>query len=157
METTIERTVQCPSGTCLTVADYERFLHEAFALMQRHPQYMAPSEDINCIELAHLLPPVRETVIAIYLGINDAACNKGLVSPFLIRHGHNNVFTFAQTSMREARMCLPARWTPRRSYPGFEPPNETWNPDWTYVMISDWFYRGKHVCRLPLLQGSVNG
>lgn len=47
---------------------------------------MGGGEDINNLELAHLYPPADETVLAVYTRINDAVCNKALVTPFLIRH-----------------------------------------------------------------------
>jgi len=74
--------------------DYVDFLKDAFDLLDCSQTYLAPSEDINSLELAHLIPEVKETMLAIYIGINDAVCNKGLVTGLLPQHGHNNVFVF---------------------------------------------------------------
>ena len=71
------------------------------------------------------------------LGINDATCNKALVAPFLIRHGHNNVFVFEPDVYGGGDDVPEGTMDARKILSGFEPPNETWNEKWTYVMISD--------------------
>jgi hypothetical protein len=99
--------------------------------------YFAPDEDINSLELAHLIPEVPETMLAIYVGINDAVCNKGLVTPLLPQHGHNNVFVF-DPQIYSGRNNVPAGTIDAKAIlAGFCPPNHTWNKDWTYVMIQD--------------------
>jgi hypothetical protein len=67
----------------LNAKDYKEFLAKAFGLMSQAPQCLTPDDDINVLELAHLIPEMPETVLAIYVGINDAVCNKGLVTQFL--------------------------------------------------------------------------
>ena len=133
----IERQIVISDGSVLGQEDYKKFLIDAYNLMSRMPQYFAPTEDINSLELAHLIPKVAETVIAIYIGINDAACNKGLVSPFLIRHGHNNVFVFDPNVYSGGDNVPDGTKDAQQILKGFEPPNDSWNPNWTYVMISD--------------------
>lgn len=133
----IKRQITIPKGSVVDKEGYRKFLVNAYKLMSRHSQYFAPSEDINSLELAHLIPKVAETVIAIYVGINDATCNKGLVTPILTQHGHNNIFVFdpnvypggsdVPAGTKDAKLILN----------GFEPPNNSWNRQWTYVMISD--------------------
>lgn len=105
--------------------------------MKECPQYFASSENINSLELAHLIPSVPETVLAIYVGINDAVCNKGLVTPFLIRHGHNNVFVFDPEVYAGGDDVPAGTIDAQNVLSGFEPPNKTWNSSWTYVMIGD--------------------
>jgi hypothetical protein len=116
---------------------YVDFLIKAYNLMKEIPSYLAPAEDINCLELAHLIPSVPETVLAIYVGINDAVCNKGLVSPLLPRHGHNNVFVFDPQVYPGGENVPAGTADARKILAGFEPPNETWDKSWTYVMIQD--------------------
>ncbi|MBM4148931.1 MAG: hypothetical protein FJ224_07795, partial [Lentisphaerae bacterium] len=67
------RELRIPEGSTLTAEAYTQFLTEAYELLRRCPQYLAPSEGIDSLELAHLAPAVPETILAIYLGINDAA------------------------------------------------------------------------------------
>ncbi len=121
----------------LTRDEYFSFLKSSYALFRRHPQYLSGSENMDALELAHLIPGVPETLLAIYVGINDAVCNKGLVTPFLPRHAHNNVFAYD-----------PQLWSGKDNVPsgtldagdiinGFRPPNESWDENWTYVMIED--------------------
>jgi len=105
--------------------------------MAQAPQYLTPDEDINALELAHLIPEIPETVLAIYVGINDAVCNKGLVTPFLVRHGHNNVFAF-DPQVYAGEAAVPSGTVDaKKILSGFESPNATWNRNWTYVMIED--------------------
>lgn len=134
---TLKRRVTVPDGSPLTAQDYRWFLATACEELMRHPQYLAAGEDVNALELAHLLPAVPETVIAIYVGINDAACNKGLVSPFLLRHGHNNVFAFDPAVYGGGRDVPSGTVDARAILTGFEPPNPSWPADWTYVMVAD--------------------
>ncbi|MBI2843185.1 MAG: hypothetical protein HYX78_07270 [Armatimonadetes bacterium] len=137
MQKRLAREIVPPKGSTMTVEQYSEFLAEAFTLMQRCPQYASAEEDVDCLELAHLLPAVPETVLAVYLGINDAVCNKGLVAPFLVRHGHNNVFVF-DPDVYSGDDGVPSGTIDASAVlSGFEPPNETWNPGWTYVMIED--------------------
>lgn len=137
MRYTGKRRLCIPSRSSLKVEDYERFLEEVYSLFSRYSQYMAPHEGIDSLELAHLLPSVPETVIAIYVGINDAVCNKGLVSPFLIRHAHNNVFAFAPEFYSGGTDVPSGTVDVRQVLRGFQLPNSTWSPNWTYVMIED--------------------
>ena len=76
-----------PDNSNLTPKDYIRFIESSYGLLKRYPQYVCGSEGIETLELAHLVPTVPETVLTIYIGINEA----GLVTPFLPRHAHNNV------------------------------------------------------------------
>ncbi len=132
-----KRKISVPDGSTMTVRDYEDFIHKAFELLTTEPLYFAPSEDINSLELAHLIPEVPESIIAIYLSINDAVCNKGLICPFLVRHGHNNVFVF-DSQVYTGGDDVPSGTIDAKSIlQGFEPPNKTWQSDWTYVMIED--------------------
>ncbi len=134
---TINRELEIPARSALARDDYVRFLKGAYELFLRHPQYLAPDEDINTLELAHLVPEVPETILAIYVGINDAACNKGLASPFLLRHGHNNVFVFDSDEYAGGDDVPEGTVDANRVLVGFEPPNASWSADWTYVMITD--------------------
>jgi hypothetical protein len=133
----LTRTIRVPDKSPLTERDYREFLTEAYLLLARIPNYLAPSEGIDSLELAHLIPEVPETVIAIYLGLNDATCNKGLVSPFLVRHGHNNVFAFDPQVFAGGRNVPAGTVDAKQVLRGFEPPNPSWNAKWTYVMIED--------------------
>ncbi len=137
MQNEIKRTIQVPANSPLKESGYADFLVESYQLFRQFPQYLGGGEDINCLELAHLIPDVPESIIAIYLGINDAVCNKGLVSPFLVRHGHNNVFVFDQQHYAGKDDVPSGTIDAKEVLKGFEPPNETWNPNWTYVMIAD--------------------
>ena len=133
----LNREIDVNQNSDLTPQQYKSFLEQAYLLFARYPQYLTPSEDINSLELAHLVPQVPETIIAIYLGINDAACNKGLVSPFLVQHGHNNVFVFDPQQYSGAGDVPSGTKDAKVILNGFEPPNPSWNSDWTYVMIED--------------------
>jgi hypothetical protein len=137
MKNRITRSIAVPPRSPLSAEDYAQFLREAFLLFERCPQYLADEEDINVLELAHLLPAVRETVLAIYLGINDAVCNKGLITPFLPRHGHNNVFVFDPQVYGGGDDVPSGTEDARQILAGFEPPNPSWSRDWTYVMVAD--------------------
>lgn len=133
----LSRRISVPDGSTMTEREYEQFLTDSYRLMAQLPQYLASNEDINSLELAHLIPPVRQTVLAIYLGINDAPCSKGLVTAFLPQHGHNNVFVF-EPQIYPGGDDVPAGTVDaEKVLKGFEPPNETWNRNWTYVMIED--------------------
>lgn len=131
------RTVSVPHGSLMSEQDYKKFLTEAYQLIAQLPQYIAAQENIDSLELAHLIPQVKETVIAIYVGINDAVCNKALVTPFLPRHGHNNVFVFDDQVYTGGDDVPSGTLDAQKVLVGFEQPNETWSPDWTYVMIED--------------------
>ena len=132
----LKREIQVPEGSTMSKQQYEEFLKDAYGLMAKCPQYFAGGEGLNSLELAHLIPVVEETVLAIYVGINHAVCNKGLVTPFLPRHGHNNVFVFDPQVFSGGD--VPAGTSDAQNIlNGFEPPNETWSKDWTYVMIED--------------------
>ena len=133
----IIRKIVVPELSTLTEQDYKDFLQEAYQLMSQCPLYFAPSEDINSIELSHLLPSVPETLIAIYVGLNDSTCNKALVSPFLVRHGHNNVFAF-DPEIYPGGSGVPSGTSDVKGILNdFETPNDTWSRAWTYVMIAD--------------------
>jgi len=135
--TKLTRKITIPKGSSLDARDYEDFLKQACLLMDRHPQFFASDEDINSLELAHLLPRVPETMIAIYVGINDAVCNKALVTAWLPHHGHNNVFVFDPQVYPGGSDVPSGTADAQQILNGFGPPNDTWNPDWTYVMIQD--------------------
>lgn len=135
METGLKRNLIVPPTSSLNAEAYRTFLTEAYGLLRRIPSYLAPEEDINCLELAHLVPDVPETMLAAYLSINDAVCNKGLVSPFLIRHGHHAVFAFDPSVWPGGRAVPPGTMDARSLLADFAPPNATWPRDWTYVMI----------------------
>ncbi|MCD6392562.1 MAG: hypothetical protein J7M40_03550 [Planctomycetes bacterium] len=121
----------------LSKQDYKRFLLESHALFCQCPQYISVSENISSLELAHLIPEVPETVLSIYVGINDAVCNKGLITPLLPQHGHNNVFVFDSQDYSGGTDVPSGTIDARYILPGFEPPNDSWNKQWTYVMIKD--------------------
>ena len=134
---TLTRQVTIPAGSTMTADNYRRFIQDAYQLIAALPQYLAPTETIDSLELAHLIPPARETALAIYVGINDAACSKALVTALLPRHGHNNVFVF-DNQIYTGRDDVPTGTADARQIlTGFTPPNQTWKADWTYVMIQD--------------------
>jgi hypothetical protein len=133
----IKREMIIPANSAVAKDYYENFLKQSYDLFVQHSQYITPDEDINSLELAHLIPEVKETVLAIYLGINDAICNKGLITPFLVRHGHNNVFAFDPQVYPGSENVPSGTIDAEEVLNGFEPPNETWNSNWTYVMIED--------------------
>ena len=133
----IIRKIAIPPSSPLTEKDYEQFLYESYNLLCRHPLYFAPSEDVNALELAHLIPEVRETILAIYIGINDSVCNKALITPFLPRHEHNNVFVFDPEVYSGGKDVPDGTIDVRKMIHPFSPPNETWDPGWTYVAMQD--------------------
>jgi hypothetical protein len=136
-KTEIKREINLFQRLSCTKQQYIDFLTQSYHLMEACGNYFAPEEDINSLELAHLIPEVPETALAIYVGINDAVCNKGLVTPLLPQHGHNNVFVF-DSQVYSGQDDVPAGTIDAKAVlAGFCPPNETWNPDWTYVMVED--------------------
>lgn len=137
MKVELKQNLHIPSNSILNMRQYVDFLIDAYNLMKEITSYLSPAEDINCLELAHLIPPVPETVLAIYLSINDAVCNKGLISPLLPRHGHNNVFVFDPQVYPGGEDVPAGTADARKILTGFEPPNKSWNKNWTYVMIQD--------------------
>ena len=137
MDIQLKRQINIPDGSELTEQNYIEFLEKSYKLIKQCDQYFTPDEDINSLELAHLIPEVKESVITIYVGINDAVCNKALVSPFLVRHGHNNVFVFDSQVFSGGDDVPSGTVDAKEILKGFEPPNNTWNPDWTYIMMED--------------------
>jgi hypothetical protein len=137
MKVELKQDLRIPHGSTMSRRQYVDFLLKAYNLIKELPSYLASAEDINCLELAHLIPPVPETVLAIYVSINDAVCNKGMVSPLLPRHGHNNVFVFDPLVYPGGEDVPTGTADARKILAGFEPPNQTWNKSWTYVMIQD--------------------
>lgn len=136
--TGLKREIIVPENSKTTVEEYQEFLEMAFLLMKRHSIYFAgDDEDINSLELAHLVPTVPESIIAVYLAINDAVCNKGIVSPILVRHGHNNVFVYDPQVYSGGTDVPEGTMDAKMIINGFETPNETWDINWTYVMIED--------------------
>ncbi len=136
-DTTIKRSLNVIERSACTEKQYRDFLINSYELMKACGQYLAPDEDINSLELAHLIPEVVETALAIYVGINNAVCNKGLVTPLLPMHGHNNVFVFDPQVYTGGDNVPAGTIDAHAVLSGFEPPNETWSGDWTYVMIKD--------------------
>jgi hypothetical protein len=126
-----------PPGSSLNENDYREFLFRAYRLFSEFPQYLAPDETVDELELSHIIPSVPETIISIYVGINDAACNKGLVAPFLVRHGHNIVFAFDPQVFPGGNNVPSGTVDAREMLNGFQTPNPSWNSGWTYVMIKD--------------------
>ncbi|NND07446.1 MAG: hypothetical protein HKN87_13800 [Saprospiraceae bacterium] len=133
----IGKEMTIPEDSALDKRDYLDFLQRAHSLLAQFPQYLSAEEGVDVLELAHLIPAVKETMLAIYIGINDAVCNKGLVTPFLPRHSHNNVFVFDPNTFAGDTDIPSGTVDAKRTIRGFEPPNGTWQIDWTYVMISD--------------------
>jgi hypothetical protein len=133
----ITRKIAIPPGSPLTEKDYEQFLHESYSLLCQHPLYFAPSEDVNALELAHLIPEIPETILSIYIGINDSVCNKALITPFLPRHEHNNVFVFDPEVYSGGKDVPDGTIDVCEMIHPFEPPNETWDQAWTYAAIKD--------------------
>ncbi len=117
--------------------DYLSFLENSYFLLKRYSQYLSENEGIEALELAHLIPQVPETVLSIYIGINDAVCNKGLVTPFLPRHSHNNVFVYDPIAYSGKDDIPSGTIDAKAVINGFLPPNESWSEKWTYVMIAD--------------------
>ncbi len=133
----LKRNINIFDRSNLNEEEYKDFLTKSYKLIKELPLYMAESEDINSLELAHLIPDVDETVLTVYLGINDAVCNKGLVTPFLPRHAHNNVFVF-DPEVYGGKEDVPAGTIDaQKILVGFQPPNNSWESNWTYVMIED--------------------
>ena len=133
----IKREINVIERLSCTKQQYMDFLTKSYLLMEKCGNYFALSEDINSLELAHLIPEVPETALAIYVGINDAVCNKGLVTPLLPQHGHNNVFVF-DSQTYSGKTDVPAGTIDAKAVlAGFLPPNDTWDCQWTYVMIED--------------------
>lgn len=133
----IKRKIVVFDNSSCNVQEYKDFLAESFRLLEGCVGYLPDSEDINSLELAHLIPVVPETALAIYLGINDAVCNKGLVTALLPQHGHNNVFVFDPEIYSGGDDVPGGTIDASQILPGFRPPNETWDDEWTYVMIKD--------------------
>lgn len=133
----LNRKLLIPSRASLSAEQYHRFLENSCDLMAAMPQYFSPDEDINSLELAHLLPEVAQTALAIYVGINDAVCNKGLVTALLPQHGHNNVFVFDPQVYSGGKNVPSGTLDAKQILAGFEAPNTTWNSGWTYVMVED--------------------
>ena len=133
----MKRQISIFDQSACTEKEYRDFLITSFGLIKGCGNYLAPDEDINVLELAHLIPEIPETVLAIYVGINDAVCNKGLVTPFLVRHGHNNVFAFDPQIYAGGTAVPSGTIDAKKVLSGFESPNATWNNNWTYVMIQD--------------------
>jgi len=137
MEHQLKRKINVPAGSDTNPQEYLTFLERSYQQMKQYCQYFSPDEDINSLELAHLIPYVKETVLAIYVGINDAVCNKGLVTPLLPQHGHNNVFVFDNQIYSGNNNVPSGTIDAKKVLNGFQPPNDTWNKNWTYVMIAD--------------------
>jgi hypothetical protein len=133
----LKRKISIPVGSDTTMQEYQAFLEQSCSLMKQYRQYFSQDESINSLELAHLLPEVPETMLAIYVGINDAVCNKGLVTKLLPQHGHNNVFVFDNQIYSGGNDVPSGTIDAKKILNGFEPPNPTWNRDWTYEMIAD--------------------
>ncbi len=137
MSLEFSRSIVIPEGSTLSESDYFDFLDRAYRLMKAAGIYFAPEEGPDTVELAHIIPQVPETVIALYVGINDAVCNKGLVTSFLVRHGHSNVFAFDPQVYSGGEDVPSGTVDTRTVLSEFEPPNASWNPSWTYVVIED--------------------
>lgn len=129
--------LKIPELSRLTREDYLDFLKNAYQLLRQFPQYLSSNEGIEALELAHLFPRVPETMLSIYIGINDAVCNKGLVTPFLPRHAHNNVFAFDPDVFSGQKDVPSGTIDAKAVINGFVPPNNSWNKKWIYVMIAD--------------------
>ena len=136
-ETEVKRQITIFDQASCTQQEYCEFLITSYDLMKDFGNYPAPDEDVNSLELAHLIPEVPETTLAIYVGINDAVCNKGLVTLLLPQHGHNNLFVF-DSQVYPGGDDVPAGTVDAKAIlTGFEAPNQTWDVNWTYVMIED--------------------
>ena len=133
----IKETLKVPELSTLSKEDYMDFLTKAYNLLTQFPQYLSKSEGMEVLELAHLFPRVPESLLAIYIGINDVVCNKGLVTPFLPRHAHNNVFAF-DPEIFSGQDDVPSGTVDTKAViNGFVPPNDSWSKSWTYIMIAD--------------------
>ncbi len=128
---------ELPEFGTLSEKEYAEFLEISYRLLKKQSQYLSDLEGAETLELAHLLPTVPETVLVIYIGINEAVCNKGLVTPLLPRHAHNNVFVFDQQVYSGKENVPGGTIDTREVINGFLPPNKSWSEDFTYVMISD--------------------
>ncbi len=64
---TLKRKINVFDRCSLNAKDYQEFLAKAFGLMAQVPQYLTPDDDINVLELAHLIPEIPEKVLAIYV------------------------------------------------------------------------------------------
>ena len=137
MENRSKRKINVLVDSDVSQQEYLSFLENAYQLIKRYCQYFSPDEDINSLELAHLIPEVPETVLAIYVGINDAVCNKGLVTQCLPQHGHNNVFVFDNQIYSGGNDVPGGTIDAKKILKGFQTPNDTWNKKWTYVMVAD--------------------
>ena len=126
-----------PGKSSLTREDYLSFLEKSYHLFKKYPQYLSENEGMETIEMAHLIPKVPETIVSIYIGINDAVCNKGLIAPILPRHAHNNVFVFDPNVFSGLNDIPSGTIDAKAIINGFLPPNESWSKEWTYVMIAD--------------------
>nr|WP_319511888.1 hypothetical protein [uncultured Draconibacterium sp.] len=126
-----------PDLSVLKRDDYSRFIGESYELLKKHSLYFSADEGPEVLEIAHLIPSVAETILAIYIGINDAVCNKGLVTPFLPRHAHNNVFVFDSQIFAGGEDVPEGTIDAKNIINGFLAPNESWLTDWTYVMIAN--------------------
>lgn len=133
----IKREIKLPERTACTVEQYTDFLRNSYERIVACGSYLSVDEDINDLELAHLLPDVAESMLAIYVGINDAVCNKGLVTGLLPQHGHNNVFVFDRQVYAGGDDIPTGTVDAKVIVSGFETPNSTWDSNWTYVMIAD--------------------
>ncbi|HBG27707.1 MAG: hypothetical protein A2Y10_10110 [Planctomycetes bacterium GWF2_41_51] len=133
----IKRQITIFDSASCTEHEYREFLTKSYGHLKECGNYFASDEDINSLELAHLIPEVPETVLAIYVGINDAVCNKGLVTPLLPQHGHNNVFVFDSQTYAGQKDVPAGTIDAKAVLAGFSPPNDTWDKNWTYVMIED--------------------
>lgn len=71
--------------------------------------------------------------------INDAVCNKELVSPFLVRHGHNNnnVFVFDSQVYSGGDNIPLGTVDAKKILKGFELSNKTRDSSWIYMIIED--------------------
>ena len=134
---TWKENIVIPSSSALSKDDYIEFLNNSFSLLSQYPQYLSSNEGVEVLELAHLFPRVPETLLTIYIGINDAVCNKGLVTPFLPRHAHNNVFAFDSNVFSGQQNVPTGTIDAKAVINGFVPPNDSWSREWTYVMIAD--------------------
>ncbi len=133
----IKRNINMFDRLSCTKEQYIEFLRASFDLMSNISLYFTPDEDINSLELAHLVPEVPESALAIYVGINDAVCNKALVTALLPQHGHNNVFVFDPQVYAGGDDVPAGTLDAKAILSGFEAPNDTWNQAWTYVMVAD--------------------
>ncbi len=137
MYNNIKNDLIIPQLSTLTGNEYLTFLKKSLGLLKQNSLYLSDQEGIESLELAHLIPQVPETILAIYIGINDAVCNKGLVTPFLPRHSHNNVFVY-DPNVYPGKKDIPTGTIDAKAViNGFLPPNNTWSKKWTYVMIAD--------------------